>query len=135
MPAKVYDTDVLAITRGVAKEIGYRIIEKTDSGCWHYDPQFGFNFLIERRGTHPPKSAQVSVIRLVWAWAHPEDHLGVHEIAAHTCLTVGPTVGSFRSRNFTTHPVCINPDHLVKAVRGLQPSKRIILGNPAEVMV
>lgn len=99
---KAFDTDNLKLTRALAQELADHL--RPEGACKIYEPDPGVRHIqVEvrgRQGTTP-----ISVARVAWALAHPEDHVLATEMVIAICGHGGDNTG---------RGVCCAPEHLLK---------------------
>lgn len=95
------DTNLIRDCKQLQRQIQDRC-EPTEAGCLLYP-----DFTISVRVQGYRDLVGISVARVAWALAHPEDHLGVHDFAVHICL--------FGTQATIDEPrACCNVEHIRK---------------------
>lgn len=103
----IRDTDAICLDRELRRQLEGQLIE---SGSCHIVENHHTRSLTVRlrcRHTRRGETPRMSIIRIAWAFANPNDHLTEEEFAVHTCQNTGDD----------ETPICCNGAHLRKGTR------------------
>lgn len=105
----VRHTASFKLNRALERELRDHTGDAIEGGCLPYDPDKSRKIDAEMNGG---QVVGVSVMRIVWALAHPGQHLTKTDEALHACGNTGDP---------GTACCCVNPEHIMKGdkkVRG-----------------